>query len=281
MTGNRSVVGLLHPGSMGAAVAAQLSAQGTTVLWCSEDRSAATRRRAIEGGLIEVPSLASLAERSQFLLSICPPAAAESVAGEVAAHDFAGVYVEANAVSPERVDRVAVALPGATVVDGSVIGSPPRDGKQPRLFLSGPGEAVEHVMELFVGTDVRTQRLGVELGQASALKLAYTSYQKASRVLAALSYALAADHGVEGELLEVAEERAGSYLAETGYIGKTAARAWRWGPELLEAAELLESCGLPGEPLRGAAEVLLRWDGERDVELGLEDALARLHRRPR
>jgi hypothetical protein len=164
------------------------------------------------------------------------------------------------------------------VVDGSVIGSPPRDGEQPRLFLSGPGKAVEQVMELFVGTDVRTRRLGVELGQASALKLAYTSYQKASRVLAALSYALASDHDVEDELLEIAEDRPGSYLAETGYFAKTAARAWRWGPELLEAAKLMESCGLPGEPMRGAAEALVRWAGERDADLRLEEALTRLHR---
>ncbi|EST38908.1 hypothetical protein N566_04970 [Streptomycetaceae bacterium MP113-05] len=271
-------MGLLHPGSMGAAVAAQLCDHGTTVLWCSDGRSTATRRRATEGGLTEVPSLASLVVRSQVLLSICPPAAAESVAGEVAAHQFAGVYVEANAVTPERVARIAGALPRATVVDSSLIGSPPRGGKQPRLFFSGPGEAVEQVKELFAGTDVRTRRLGVELGQASALKLAYTSYQKASRVLAALSYALASDHDVKGELLEIAEERPGSYLAETGYFAKAAARAWRWGPELVEAAELLESCGLPGEPMRGAAEALSRWDGERDAELRLEEALARLHR---
>jgi hypothetical protein len=133
-------------------------------------------------------------------------------------------------------------------------------------------------VRLFVGTDVRIRVLGSELGQASALKLAYTSYQKASRVLAALSYALAADHGVEDELLEVASGRQGSYLVETSYIAKTAARAWRWAPELVEAAELLEASGLPGEPMRGAAEALARWEVERDADLSLGEALARLHR---
>src|SRR2546422_76472 len=84
-------------------------------------------------GLTEVSSLGELVSRGGILLSICPPAAAESVAGEVAAHGFeGGVYVEANAVTPERVGRIAAALPKATVVDGSVIGSPPRGGKQPR-----------------------------------------------------------------------------------------------------------------------------------------------------
>ncbi|GAB3950020.1 DUF1932 domain-containing protein [Streptomyces sparsus] len=278
MTGERAVVGILHPGSMGAAVAAQIRGNGATVLWCPEGRSAATRGRAVEAGLTEVPSLANLVERSQVLLSICPPAAAATVANEVAVHGYRGVYVEANAITPERVGRAAATLTGATVVDGSVIGSPPRGGKRPQLFLAGPGEAVEQVEDVFVGTDVRTRRLGTELGQASALKLAYTSYQKASRVLAALSYALAEDHGVEDELLEVAEGRSGSYLAERDYIPKTAARAWRWAPELMEAAELLESCGLPGEPVRGAADALLRWQGERDTELTVEEALVQLHR---
>ncbi|MBW1603493.1 DUF1932 domain-containing protein [Streptomyces sp. JJ66] len=277
MTGQRAVAGILHPGSMGAAVAAQAHGNGATVLWCSEGRSVATRRRAVEAGLTEVSSLGHLVERSQVLLSICPPATAAAVANDVAACGYQGVYVEANAIAPERVGRVAATLPDATVVDGSLIGSPPRGDKQPQLFLSGPGEAVAQVEELFVGTDVRTRRLGFELGQASALKLAYTSYQKASRVLAALSYAMAADHGVEEELLEVAEGRSGSYLAEPNYIAKTAARAWRWAPELTEAADVLESCGLPGEPVRGAAGALLRWQEERDAELTMEEALSRLH----
>lgn len=278
MTSNQTVVGILHPGSMGAAVAAQVRGSGATVLWCSAGRGVATRRRADEAGLSEVHSLGELVARSQILLSICPPAAAQAVAIEVAAHGFKdGVYVEANAVSPERVGRIASALADATVVDGSVIGSPPGGGKQPRLFLSGPRRAVSQVADLFAGTDVHTRVLGAELGQASALKLAYTSYQKASRVLAALSFALAADHGVEGELLEVAAGRPGSYLLETGYIPKTAARAWRWAPELIEAAELMEQCGLPGEPMRGTAEALLRWEGERDSEVDLAEALARLH----
>ena len=279
MIGDGSVVGVLHPVSMGAAVAGQLTRRGVSVLWCSAGRGAATRARAEQAGLVEVTSLGQLAERCDVLLSVCPPAAAETVAAEVAAHGFAsGLYVEANAVTPACVERIAAALPAATVVDGSVIGSPPKGGKQPRLFLSGPSGALEQVVALFDGTDVRTRVLGAELGQASALKLAYTSYQKASRVLAALSYALAADHGVEGELLEVAADRPGSYLLETGYIAKTAARAWRWAPELVEAADLLEESGLPGGPLRGAVEVLDRWKGERDVDVTLVEALARLHR---
>ena len=40
------IVGLLHPGEMGAAVGRALQANGVEVLWASEGRSEATRARA-------------------------------------------------------------------------------------------------------------------------------------------------------------------------------------------------------------------------------------------
>ena len=39
-------IAVLHPGEMGAGVAAQLVSAGHRVLWCSAGRSAATRKRA-------------------------------------------------------------------------------------------------------------------------------------------------------------------------------------------------------------------------------------------
>ena len=39
-------VGVLHPGEMGSALASLLRERGLTVLWASEDRSAATAERA-------------------------------------------------------------------------------------------------------------------------------------------------------------------------------------------------------------------------------------------
>ncbi|KJK34674.1 hypothetical protein, partial [Saccharothrix sp. ST-888] len=61
-----------------------------------------------------------------------------------------------------------------------------------------------------------TSSLGkpITVGKASALKLAYASFQKTSRVLVALSIGLAREHGVDQELLEVASRRTDSYLAE-------------------------------------------------------------------
>ncbi|GAA3377852.1 hypothetical protein GCM10020367_55180 [Streptomyces sannanensis] len=276
----KTTVGLLHPGSMGAAFGAQLRAREIPVLWCPEGRSAATRRRAEHAGL-EADTLPSLLARSGIVISLCPPAAAEAVAAEVAACGVAGtVYVEANAIAPQRMRRIAGLLRNACVVDGAVVGSPPVGGKKPTLYLSGPAEQTSRVETLFTGTDVLTRRLGHDTGKASALKLAYSSYQKASRVLAAIAYGAADAHGVGDELLAIAAKRPGSYLSETDYIPKTAARAWRWGPELTDAAALLADAGIPAEIIDGAVHTLAHWDEERDRSMSLEEALDVLRARP-
>ncbi|WP_333774685.1 NAD(P)-dependent oxidoreductase [Streptomyces sp. IBSBF 3136] len=275
---DQPTVGILHPGSMGAAVAACAATNAAEVLWCETGRSTASVERAARFGLTAVATLAELLDRSDIVISLCPPAAAEDLARDVAGHRFAGMYVEANAINPERAKRIAVLLEhGATIVDGGVVGSPPVGGKTPTLYLSGPASATDRVEALFAGTAVRTALLGTDIGKASALKLSYAAFQKTSRVLVALAIGMAREHGVDQELIEVASRRTDSYLSEPKYVAKTAARAWRWGPELEEAADALAAAGLPPEMLRAAASTLARWtDAKDDSELTLTDALDRL-----
>ncbi|MFD5473375.1 DUF1932 domain-containing protein [Streptomyces sp. NPDC127105] len=275
---DQPTVGILHPGSMGAAVAACAATNAAEVLWCETGRSTASVERAAQFGLTPVATLAELLDCSDIVISLCPPAAAEDLGRDVAGHRFVGVYVEANAISPTRAQRIAALLePDATVVDGGVVGSPPVGGKTPTLYLSGPADATERIEALFAGTAVRTAVLGTEIGKASALKLSYASFQKTSRVLVALAVGMAREHGVDQELIEVASRRSDSYLSEPQYVAKAAARAWRWGPELEEAADTLAAAGLPPEMLRAAASTLARWnDVKDDDELTLTDALDRL-----
>ncbi|MFE7758604.1 helix-turn-helix domain-containing protein [Streptomyces sp. NPDC057429] len=47
------------------------------------------------------------ASRSAVVLSVCPPQAAEDIATAVAAHGFAGVYVDVNAISPTALPRAS------------------------------------------------------------------------------------------------------------------------------------------------------------------------------
>jgi 3-hydroxyisobutyrate dehydrogenase-like beta-hydroxyacid dehydrogenase len=277
-----TAIGLLHPGQMGAGIGAELVRAGHAVLWLRDGRGAATARRAEAAGLSGVDTMAELLAGVVVVLSVCPPAFAENVAVEVATSGgFTGVYLEANAISPHRTIRIhdLLSRAGITAVDGCVIGPPPAVGRVARVYLSGPGDAVSLVYGLFDGTEAVPSTLGPRIGDASALKMAYGSYQKSSRALAAVSHALAERYGVGAALRAEAEALGHSALADLDRLPSVAARAWRWGPEMLEAAESFAAVGLPPELAQGAAAVFERWDDDKDdASLGVDEVLAHLHR---
>ena len=95
-------IGLLHPGAMGASVGAAACSNHHTVLWASAGRSTGTCARARRAKLEDAGTVAALVNASEIVLSVCPPHAAEEVATEVAHLGFSGVYVECNAICPDR-----------------------------------------------------------------------------------------------------------------------------------------------------------------------------------
>ena len=84
-TAGEPVTAVLHPGAMGATVAAACRGR---VLWVSRGRSAATRARAAAAGLAETTGLDGIVGRADTVISVCPPHAAEAVAASVAAAGF-------------------------------------------------------------------------------------------------------------------------------------------------------------------------------------------------
>lgn len=273
-----TTVTLLHPGAMGAAVAAQAVAAGHEVLWVPEGRSEATRRRAKEADATACASLGEALERSEIVLSICPPQVAEDVATTVAGHAFAGVYVDANAINPQRMQRIAEEIrPGATVLDGAIFGPPPGGQRTARLYLAGEAQAVDTMEPLFKGTALHVRRASGSVGSASALKMAFASYQKAARTLAGVAHALADAHGVGDELTAEAQTMASNILSDPGYLPSVAARAWRWAPEMKDIAETLRAAGLPADMAEAAVAVMSRWEGDKDrYDLELTDVLSHL-----
>jgi 3-hydroxyisobutyrate dehydrogenase-like beta-hydroxyacid dehydrogenase len=268
---------LLHPGEMGAAIGANAVKNGHTVLWVPDGRSEATHRRADAAGLTPALSVEDAVAAAVIVLSICPPAAAQDVAEEVSEIGFDGLYVDANAISPEKAIRISE-LPGLTrVLDGSIIGPPPRNTGT-RLYLAGPEQDIVTVADLFSGTLVTTRTAGTDLGSASALKMAFASFQKAARPLAAVAHALARSYNVGDLLADEAATMPGDILANTAYLPSVAARSWRWAPEMEEIANALTSAGLPDDQARAAEYVLHRWDADRDRrDLTLDETLDRLH----
>ncbi|MFI9173680.1 NAD(P)-dependent oxidoreductase [Streptomyces lincolnensis] len=260
-------VGIVHPGSMGAQVAAQAVAAGARVRWSAQGRSAATRERAERSGLAAVGSMAELTARCGLVLSVCPPAAALDVARQVAATGFDGVYVDANAVAPRRMEQIARVLEaaGATVVDGGITGPPPRTAGTTRLYLSGDAPTVESVRTVFDGTLLTPVVLPGPLGRASALKLSFAAYNKISHALAAEACALAEDHGVLDDLLDLAAHLLpGTPLAEPQHLATAGPRAWRWEPEMREIAGSWRDSGLPGTFADAAAHTFGRWEDHKD-----------------
>ncbi|MFD5890163.1 DUF1932 domain-containing protein [Streptomyces sp. NPDC060334] len=259
-----TTITLLHPGAMGAPFASWAVANGHTVLWVSEGRSPATRDRADKAGLTERPDLAGALGESEVVLSVCPPHAAEDVARSVAEHGYTGLYVEANAINPARLDAIGSLLGPSAVLDGAIIGPPPADGKEARLYLAGAEEHQELARDIFEGTAVKVRDAGPRVGAASALKMAFGGYRKAARMLAAVAHALADDHGVGDLLAEEARTMPAAILADRGYIPSVAARAWRWAPEMREVAETLEAAHLPAHLAHAAAETMRLWDADKD-----------------
>jgi 3-hydroxyisobutyrate dehydrogenase-like beta-hydroxyacid dehydrogenase len=233
------IVGLLHPGEMGSAVGRVLCGNGHDVLWASEGRSDATRERA--AGFRDVRTVAELAGEAELVLSICPPHAAVAVAQEV--EGFAGVYVDANAISPMRAREVAALQP--RFVDGGIVGGPP-DEPGTTLYLSGDGAAA--VASLFSGSVLQAR----VVQDASAVKMVYAAWSKGTAAMLLAVRDVAREFGVEEEWrLAVPELLERLERAEAS----AAAKAWRWIGEMEEIADTFEAAGKPDGFHRAAAEV--------------------------
>ena len=278
----RPVVGVLHPGAMGAAVGSALRPRAGAVVWAAAGRSQATSKRAELADLVGVPDVAALARRSDVVISVCPPHAARAVADEVAAAldgphaanvasgtsdgpnaAFAPsggarrpIYVDANAVSPATVRAIADRLGADRVVDAAIIGPPAWERGHTVLWLSGA--AARRGRRPLRRVAVRRPRAGPRAGHR----------QRAQGVLRP------AEQGAAGDLAGAgrrgprvrrrgrAARRAGASRRRPRRRAAPAAggaeKAWRWAGEMDEAADAVAAAGLPDGFSRAAAEIYRR-----------------------
>ena len=243
-------VGLLHPGDMGAAIGATLRDRGTRVLWASAGRSEETAARAAAAGLEDAGSVEALARSCDLILSVCPPHAALEVARSVG--DFAGAYLDANAISPSSAQVVAATV--ARPVDGGIVGPPPLQAGSTRLYLSGPEAPL--VAELFAGTTVDARVVSDEIGAASAVKMAYAAWTKGTAALLLAVRSLARVQGVEPTLIEEWELSLPDLPVRSIRAAESAAtKSWRWIGEMEEIAATFAAVGLPDGFHLAAADV--------------------------
>src|SRR4051794_3344722 len=251
--------GFLHPGAMGASLAAACTGDR---LWCSTGRSPATRARAEAAGLIDVGTLEALVGGADTIVSVCPPTSAAAVADSVATLGFEGTYVDANAIAPATTRAIGERF--ARFVDGGVIGPPAKFPGTTRLYLSGADSS--RIAELWTGSAVETRVVKGDVGAASAVKMCFAAWTKGT---AALLLAIRAGARAGGGGLALLEEWATSLPELAAQSERAAAnnasKAWRFAGELDEIAASFTAHGLPGGFGRAASEVYERLEQFRDV----------------
>jgi 3-hydroxyisobutyrate dehydrogenase-like beta-hydroxyacid dehydrogenase len=256
---NKQKIGIVHPGNMGISIAASAQNAGNTVYWASESRSEETRVRAEKHGLVDAGSLANLCDTCETIISVCPPHAAEEVAGQVFATGFRGLYIDANAISPQRAERIgeAVTEAGAMLVDGGIIDGPAWQPGTTWLHLSG--KKADEAATLFSAGPLETNVLGDEIGKASALKMCYAAFTKGSTALLCAILAAADAMDVRAALAEQWSQGGSDFAAKTDErVVRVTAKAWRFAGEMDEIAATLDAAGVPGEFHTAAADIYQR-----------------------
>lgn len=252
-------IGILHPGEMGISVAATIQNSGHAVWWVSEGRSDDTRQRAAQRGLLDAGSLAQLYATCTAIVSVCPPGSAEAVAHSVLTEGFTGLYMDANAISPQRAEAIgqAMAQAGADFVDGGIIGGPAWTPGRTWLYLSGP--KAETAAALFSAGPLETRVIGEAIGKASALKMCFAAYSKGTTALLSAVLATAEALHVRAEL----EQQWGPEFAADAArkTQQVTAKAWRFVGEMDEIAATFHAAGTPDGFHKAAADLYLRMAG--------------------
>jgi len=272
-------LGIVHPGNMGISIAASAQNSGCEVYWASEGRSTQTRERAERFNLIDARTLENLCETCAIIVSVCPPHAAEEVAEQMLARRFSGLYVDANAISPQRTAQIGERLAAAGVgfVDGGIIGGPAWEPGETWLYLSG--SQAPAIAACFQSGPLETSIIGEEVGKASALKMSYAAWTKGSTALLCAILATAKALGVWQELAQQWERDWPGFAEQSANrTRRVTAKAWRFAGEMDEISATCEAAGLPGGFHAAAGALYRRMAGFKDAPEtpALEEVLSAL-----
>jgi 3-hydroxyisobutyrate dehydrogenase-like beta-hydroxyacid dehydrogenase len=250
-------IGILSPGEMGAAVGAVLHASDLEVLTWIEERSTTTRQRAEAAGISTVPTLASLVERCDLVLSILAPAHARALAQTIgnAARTSGNTttLADCNAIAPRTVKMIEADLGGSgvTFLDAGIIGGPPRTDYAPRFYVSGPSAPL---LEALDGRGIEVINVGSVTGRASAVKMCYAAMTKGTTALRTALLVAAQRLDVYDDLVAEFAYSQGDALAaaehDTQRLSNVAAR---WVGEMEEIAQTFDSVGVTPDFHTGSA----------------------------
>ena len=253
-------VAIQSPGDMGSGVGRELVARGFRAVTCLAGRSERSRSLAEAAGLDIAESLDALVEAADIVLSILPPAAAESFADEAAAAlrrtGARPAVADCNAIAPTTARRVAArfAGTGATFIDAGIIGNAPGKTALPtRFYCSGPDTSA---LEALDGPNLSVRPLGDDIGRASAMKMVYAATTKGTFTLHTAALVAARAYGLSDSFhAELEESRPAEFAAMNRLVPRLPLDAARWVGEMHEISETFAAAGLPAEFHQGAAQV--------------------------
>jgi 3-hydroxyisobutyrate dehydrogenase-like beta-hydroxyacid dehydrogenase len=251
-------VGVLSPGDMGHSVGNVLRENGLRVITCLKGRSERTRTLAAEAGIGDVPTYVDLVQEADLLLSILVPAQAPYAAARVAdaliETGAALAYADCNAIAPQTAKAIGERLTeaGATFIDASIIGGPPRGESRPRMYVSGPDTSA---MEALNEYGLNVTSIGEEIGLASAIKMCYAAWTKGSTALCTELLVAAKALGVFDALEQEFRSSQSAMLMRMGSLPAVPIKSRRFVGEMLEIAKTFGAVGLTPKMLEGAAEV--------------------------
>lgn len=254
-------IGFLGAGEMGAGLAWAFGRAGHVCRAVATGRSVETQQRMVEAGMEPVEDLVALVAASDVIFSVLPPERAEPEAAELARVATAPlVFVEANAISPMRSRRIAALFGGGPVqvIDGGIIGLPPSEEAQPRLYVSGNSV----VLDPLDGAGVVLRDLGPEIGRASAMKMVYAAMTKGTNALLTAVLLAGEQLDLTGALRAEMEESQPAMVERADrVIPALPSDAGRWVFEMREIADTFRSEGVPGGFHEAAAEIMALLDG--------------------
>jgi 3-hydroxyisobutyrate dehydrogenase-like beta-hydroxyacid dehydrogenase len=219
------------------------------------------RTRRLAHGLELLPELALVVAESDLVVSVCPPGAAADVLDAVlAVGGDSGLFVDLNAISPDRCNQLAgrCSAAGWDFVDGSISGGPPSSTSSAptRVYLSG--SRAEEVASLRA-TGLSAQLVGSTPGIASAIKMCTAAVYKGTTALWLQALGTADYHHV---LEPVIEDLSASFpdLAKdlAPMLALAASKSARYVDEMESIAATQAMAGLGPELFGAMAQVFER-----------------------
>jgi 3-hydroxyisobutyrate dehydrogenase-like beta-hydroxyacid dehydrogenase len=282
-----NTVAILSPGDMGHAVGQLLREHELRVITCLTGRSARTRDLSEKARIEDVPDFNEMVAQSDLIMSMTVSEVVSQICQEVAdAIKRTGsdvLFAECNAIAPQLTCKLepVITEAGGRFVDASIIGSPPRGGRSPRFYTSGPNAPEFEQMRDF-GLDVRN--IGPNTGQASGIKMCYAAMTKGSSALYSELLMAAELMGLSDHLkTEFQSSQSAVYERMQRGLPTVPARARRWVSEMQEIEATFEHLGMTPNIFRGVADMYRlmgstplgeeRPEDTRDTDRSLEETI--------